>query len=122
MMVFLNDFFYILPEIFLLSTALLYLFVGIIYVREEKALNKFPRLVNSLFISFLFILFFTFILVVLIPANYSIFNNMLVSTEYVKIAKLVLLVLAASSHLFSMMFLIKSVRSLLSNLFCFYSP
>lgn len=96
MMVFLNDFFYILPEIFLLSTALLYLFVGIIYVREEKALNKFPRLVNSLFISFLFILFFTFILVVLIPANYSIFNNMLVSTEYVKIAKLVLLVLAAS--------------------------
>lgn len=122
MMVFLNDFFYILPEIFLLSTALLYLFVGIIYVREEKALNKFPRLVNSLFISFLFILFFTFILVVLIPANYSIFNNMLVSTEYVKIAKLVLLVLAASSHLFSMMFLIKSVHSLLSNLFCFYSP
>lgn len=122
MMVFLNDFFYILPEIFLLSTALLYLFVGIIYVREEKALNKFPRLVNSLFVSFLFILFFTFILVVLIPANYSIFNNMLVSTEYVKIAKLVLLVLAASSHLFSMMFLIKSVRSLLSNLFCFYFP
>lgn len=96
MMVFLNDFFYVLPEIFLLVSALLYLFIGIIYVREEKAPNKFPRLVNSLFVSFCFIIFFTFLLVVLVPANYSIFNNMLVSTEYVKIAKLVLLILAAA--------------------------
>lgn len=116
MMVFLNDFFYMLPEIFLLSAALFYLFVGVVYVREERAFNKFPLLINSLFIAFVVILFFAFILVMLIPANYSIFNNMLVSTEYIKITKLVLLLLAVSLLLFSMMYRIMSGVNRLSSL------
>lgn len=102
-MIFNNDFFYLLPEIFLGVFILLFVFFGVVYAGEEKIFlnkRKTPLLHKAFFASFISIIFFTFVLVSLIPANYVILNGSIVSTETTKIAKLLILLLSVALHFY----------------------
>ena len=64
---------------------------------EQRILNgvsQTPLLYKPFFITFISILFFTQILVILVPAEFTALQGAIISTNSIKLAKIILLFLA----------------------------